>query len=346
MRFLIPLCFLLLASCDSKPTPTANRASQPIALLTERVQWQPQQTLLEAVGTSRARQSVVIHAEVSGEIDAIRFQTGDKVTAGQVLIELDARDQKLAVELAKVELEEAQRLYQRYQRSKGAGAVTESTLDEARSAVERARIALARAEVDLSYRTIRAPFDGHVGLMELDIGARIEPSTPLVSLDDRSELLVRFPIPELFLGQLVPDQWIEFNTWVGGAQPIRGKILDIDSRIDAQTRSFTVRASVPNTEDRLRPGASFRVQVHLSGGIYPTIPEIALQWGGDGAFVWAIQDGKAKRVSATIVQRTQGQILVDADLPEGTEVVTEGVQRVREGQQVRTLEQRVGEATP
>lgn len=92
---------------------------------------------------------------------------------------------------------------------------------------------------------------------------------------------------------------------------------------------------------------SFRVQLPLiGGGEYPLIPEVALQWGGDGAYVWAIKDGLAQRVPATIVQRLTGSILVESNLPEGTLVVTEGIQRLREGQPVLDVSEKLAEATP
>jgi RND family efflux transporter MFP subunit len=113
--------------------------------------------------------------------------------------------------------------------------------------------------------------------------------------------------------------------------------MEIDSRVDPQTRTFTLRAHVDNANDNLRPGMSFRIVMTLEGRRYPFVPEAALQWGGDGAYVWAVRDGKATRVSATIVQRREGKILLDASLPEGIPVVVEGVQRMREGQVVHNV---------
>lgn len=341
------IAILLVAACSTKPTDAPSAAGNRAApVLTHAVQWQTRATLVEAVGTSRARQSVTLFPEVSGEVEAVLFKTGEQVERGQPLVRLDARDQQLAVRLAQVELADAERLYSRYKRSEGAGAVTESTLDEAKSAVDRAHIALERARVNLSYRTITAPFHGYMGITDLDAGARVDPATPVASLDDRSELLVTFTVPELFYGQLLPGQIIELSTWTHGSQRNEGEVTEVDSRVDPQTRSFTVRARVPNREDQLRPGMSFRVQLPLIGGEYPLIPEVALQWGGDGAYVWAIKDGLAQRVPATIVQRLTGSILVESNLPEGTLVVTEGIQRLREGQPVLDVSEKLAEATP
>lgn len=345
--FFSAVSILLLTACDSKrnETPPTNE-DKAAPVLTHEVQWQSRSTLVEAVGTSRALQSVMLYPEVSGEVEAVLFKTGEEVEAGQPLVRLDARDQQLAVELAEVELAEAERLYSRYKRSEGAGAVTESTLDEARSAVDRARIALERARVNLTYRTVTAPFRGHMGITELEVGARVDPSTAVASLDDRSELLVTFTVPELFYGQVEPQQLLELSTWNNRSERNQGEVMEIDSRVDPQTRSFTVRARVPNPDDRLRPGMSFRVKLQLAGDEYPLIPEVALQWGGDGAYLWALQDGRAQRVAATIVQRLPGQILVDARLPRGSLVVTEGVQRLREGQSVDDVAARLVEAQP
>jgi membrane fusion protein (multidrug efflux system) len=354
MRSIIALLFptlaiLFLAACHTKsdeaPPPTganpsaktgANSPARTKAapVLIHEVQWQSRVARVEAVGTSRARQSVTLYPEVSGEVEAVLFKTGEAVEAGQPLVRLDARDQRLAVALAEVELADAERLYSRYKRSEGAGAVTESTLDEAKSAVDRARIALERARVNLTYRTIAAPFRGHVGITDLDVGARVDPSTAVASLDDRSELLVTFTVPELFYGQVVRGQRLDVSTWNSDSARNQGEVIEVDSRVDAQTRSFTVRARVANPEDRLRPGMSFRVQLPLTGGEFPVIPEVALQWGGDGAYVWAVKNGVAERVPATIVQRLPGSILVESNLPTGTPIVTEGIQRLREGQPV------------
>jgi RND family efflux transporter MFP subunit len=287
------------------------------------------------VGTSRARQSVTLYPAASGEVVGIHFQAGQKIAAGQTLLELDSRDEKLAVAIARVELTDAQRLLDRYRRTQGSGAVTVSTLDDAKSTVDRARLVLQRAEVALDDRSIEAPFAGYVGLTTLDPGARIDTGTVVTTIDNRDVLLVTFELPEILLGKLQPGQQINLTTWADNNRETPGKVADIDSRVDPQTRTFTVRAHADNDADTLRPGMSFRIVLTLEGSRYPTVPEASLQWGGDGAYVWAVRDGKATRVAATIVQRREGRILIDAALPEGTPVVVEGVQRMREGQAVR-----------
>jgi RND family efflux transporter MFP subunit len=324
---------LLQACSGSDDAATQRDNAQPV--ITTTTQWEPELKRVEAVGTSRALRSVTLYPAVAGEVLAIHFNTDQRVKAGQTLVELDARDAKLAVSMAKVQLADAQRLLDRYQRAGDSGAVTVSTLDDARSAADRARIALDRAEVTLDHHSIEAPFNGHIGLTTLDPGARIEPATAIATMDDRSVLLVTFELPEILLGQLQVGQQIALTTWADDRREAMGRVVDIDSRADPQTRTFIVRAHVDNADDTLRPGMSFRIELTLAGGRYPIVPESALQWGGDGAYVWAVESGLARRVAATIVQRREGKILLDAALPEGTRVVVEGVQRMREGQAVR-----------
>lgn len=328
----------LLGSCAEKTpehNPGRERAAQPI--ISAPVHWQHERTHVEAVGTSRARRSVMLYPDAAGEVVAVNFRAGDKVEAGEVLLRLEAEDEKLAVKLAEIAVADAERLLDRYRRTEGSGAITPSALDDAISAVNRAKIELQRARVALEDRTLKAPFAGHMGLTDIDPGARIAEDSAVASLDDRSVLMVSFAVPEILLGQLPVGADIALSTWSDSRTQAMGTVVEVDSRVDPETRTFLVRAHVDNSEDRLRPGMSFRIVLTLEGSRYPVIPEVALQWGGDGAYVWSIQDGRAKRVEATIVQRSEGKILVDADLPEGTLVVAEGVQSMREGLLVRDL---------
>ena len=276
-------------------------------------------------------------AQVADEVTAVLFEAGDRVGQGQVLVQLDDRDERLAVALAEVQVADAERLYQRYVASRGAGGVTESTLDIAKSDLDQARISLERARVGLDNHAISAPFAGVMGLTDIDPGARVTSDTPIATIDDRTRLLVTFDVPEVYHGQLKKGQEISLLTWRANGPQYRGDIRSIGSQIDARSRMFTVRAAVDNAQDQLRPGMSFRVHLVLADGRYPSVPELALQWGGDGAYIWTVDDGNAKRVSATVVQRDSGRVLISAELEEGTGVVTEGMHLMREGQAVETV---------
>jgi RND family efflux transporter MFP subunit len=328
------LCVLVLSACSDEMAAEVVERDRQVRVVVEPLEFNTERTRVEAVGTSRALQSIAVHPAVTGEVVAVNFEPGQKVEKGNVLIALDQRDEKLAVELAEVRLQDAERLYERYQRTGDSGAVLPTTLDAARTAVQSARIELDRARIALDYRTIEAPFSGYVGITDIDPGDRVNPDTMITTLDDRSALLVSFEVPELLIGRLTTQDDVEIATWNSREPTAWGEIVDIGSRIDPLTRTFVARALVNNQDDGLRPGMSFRVTMDLEGVAYPVVPETGLQWGADGAYIWSVVERRAHRVPVSIVQRQQGEVLVEADLDEGDLIVVEGIQRVRDGMEV------------
>ncbi|WP_016957683.1 efflux RND transporter periplasmic adaptor subunit [Catenovulum agarivorans] len=339
-KLIHPFCWLsclvlLLSACQSEETPAAKSKSinaEPV--LTQAVRWQQQSVDITAVGTSRALKSVVLYPRISGIIDSINVQAGSKVTAGKTLVQLDSSEQSLLLKQAQITLDDAKRTYDRYHSAISSGGVTQSILDEANTELASAQVAQNRAKVLLDYHQIKAPFTGHVGITQLDPGAYIDTQTPIVSLDDRSALLIMFEVAEAYYPQIAVGQKIAVAPWQNASQIEQANVVDIDSRVDPQSRTFTVQAKLDNPLDKYRPGMSFKVMLSLIGGEYPLVPETALQWGGDGAYVWQIVDEHATRLPVVVVQRLKGEILVEGELPSGSIVVKEGIQRMREGKKI------------
>jgi RND family efflux transporter MFP subunit len=325
------LAALTLSACSKAPE-TSRPASPPaVKVIAEPIRFEHAGTRVEAIGTSRAVLSAELHAVASGEVVAVNFEPGQFVRKDQVLVELDSREEKLAVNLASIKLEDAERLYERYLRSADSGAVLPTTLDAARTAVETARLELEQAKIDLSDRRIRAVFDGHVGVSEVDPGDRVGPETMITTLDDRSSLLVTFEVPEAYIGEFRVGETIRLETWSKSMPAVEGDVVDIGSRIDPRNRTFIARAKVDNENDRLRPGMSFRVSADVEGERYAVVAETAVLWGADGAYVWSIVDGKATRTPVKVVQRREGRVLIDGNLDAGGIVVVEGTQSMRDG---------------
>ncbi len=317
--------------CAEPPGAAAGaETGQAVRVIAEPMRFEPARTRVEAVGTSRALQSAEIHPAAAGEVVAVNFEPGQFVKQGEVLVELDSRDEKLAVELAAVRLADVELLFDRYRRSGDTGAVTVTQLDAAKSQVDAARIELGRAQVALDDRFIKAPFAGHVDVTDVDPGDRITESTVVTTLDDRSSLLVNFAVPEVLVGELESRDEVSLVAWNRDESALAGKVVELGSRIDPATRTFVARAIVDNSGDSLRPGMSFRVSINIEGRAYPVIAETAVQWGADGAYVWLIVEGVAERREVRIVQRRQGRILVDGDIGAGDLVVIEGIQRMRD----------------
>ncbi|MDP5052398.1 MAG: efflux RND transporter periplasmic adaptor subunit [Congregibacter sp.] len=334
---------LQLSACGDNTTTALNDERQErnaVPVVVETVQLKERQTRIEAVGTARAHKSVSLFAEVAGEVVAVNFQPGDRVEQGAVLLALDSRDEKLALELAELRYADAKRMLDRYSQANSSveRTVPETTVDTARTALDTTRIERDRADIALQRRFITAPFDGFVGITDIDAGDRIDAATEITTIDDRSVLLVSFDVPEAFVGRLQTGDPVRIQVWSAERTEASGTVVDLGSRVDPLSRAFTARAEVPNQNDALRPGMSFRVELDLTGQAYPAVPEVALQWGAEGAYIWLVENNQARRVTAKLIQRQQGRVLVDADVPAGSLVVGEGVQSMRDGISVRTMD--------
>jgi RND family efflux transporter MFP subunit len=290
---------------------------------------------LEMIGSGSARHSVVIFPAVAGEVAEVGFRAGQAVRAGQVLLRLVDNQQRLAADLASAKVDAASALADRYEATRGSGAVPESVLDEARAVLRGARIELAQARVAVADRVVSAPFSGIVGLAGVARGDRVTPDSALTTLDDRRELLIDFDVPESYLARVAPSHLISAVTPAYPDRSFSGKVSAIDSRVDPLSRNVRMRATVANTADLLRPGMSFTVQLSMPGKTFVSVPELALQWGREGSFVWAVREGRSEKVAVRPVRRVGGRVLLDGPLASGETVVVEGVQRLRQGRSVR-----------
>ncbi len=288
-----------------------------------------------AVGTGRAQQSVSIFPKAAGEVIRLNFKAGDRVAAGDVLLELDSRQQELAVRLTLARLEEANRSLERSERLLGRGITAEATADTTRTAAQAAKIEHEQALENLSERTVRAPFAGVLGIPEVDLGDRVSETTIITTLDAREEILVEFEVPEAYIGRLSIGQPLTATNPGFQGRQFQGRISAIDSRVDATARTIRVRAAIDNTEDLLRAGMSFTVNLRLDGAEYPSVPELAVQWSREGRFVWRVNGETVERVMVESIARIQARVLVDGELSEGDQVVIEGVQRLTPGRAVR-----------
>lgn len=326
---LILLALLGLAACGGGEE--SAEPEEPVGVVPHKVAYAPEETRVEAVGTARARASATIYPETGGEVIEVLFETGDFVEAGEPLVRLDAREERLAVRLAEVAVKDARQLLARYQRIEDTGAVSDSQIDEARTTLDAAQIELEQAQLALEERTVVAPFDGYVGLTDIDPGARITSTTAITQLDDRRILYVDFAAPEQVFGRVRPGDTVNAVSFADHGKVYEAEIVGVDSRINPTSRAFTIRTKIDNAEDVLRPGMSFRIHFAIQGNAYPAVPEASIIWGGDGAYVWSVAGGKARRTPVTIVARREGLVLVRGSIPEGSFVIAEGVQKVRDG---------------
>ncbi|MDP8243055.1 MAG: efflux RND transporter periplasmic adaptor subunit [Candidatus Hinthialibacter antarcticus] len=286
------------------------------------------------MGSGRAIQSVRLYPAVSEEVMAINFKAGDKVKKDSILVQFDDREEQLAVQLAQVKLKDAQSLLERYQLAVKDGAVPESDVDSARAAVDIAQVMLGQAKLAVEERKLRAPFDGVVGIPKIDPGERVTTNTLITGIDNRSILHVDFEVPEALALGLKQENTITATTPAFPNKTFTGMIAALESRVDPQKRTIMARARIVNEDDFLRPGMSFMTRLEIKGQEYPTVPEISLQWGRDGSFVWLIRDELADRIPVRVIARTAGDVLVECEANETDQVVIEGLQRLQPGKKV------------
>lgn len=307
-------------------------ADRPRIVVVEKLSFEYETSKIEAVGSAQAKRSVTLFSSVSDEVTSVYFFAGQAVKKDDVLLELDSRLQDIDMQRAEIELEDAQKNLDRVKNSFKKGAVTEREVDDANTIFGLAKINLLEAQKNKEDRLVRAPFEGIVGLTDVEAGDRITPQTEITTLDDRTKLFVNFFAPELAVSYLMEKPMVQLQPWTDRLTLLSARVAEIDSRVSLQDRTIRARALLDNQNDQYRPGMSFRVTLEVRGELYIAIPEAALSWGANGAFVWLAENEKAKRVGVQIEQRLRGRILVTGDLSSGEILIVEGIQGLRDGQ--------------
>ena len=294
------------------------------------------ETVIEALGTVAARESVTVRAPVTARVESLEFEDGDRVEAGDVLVELRAEEERARRDEARVRVEEASRELARVRDRVEDGIVTRQEVDQQASRLAEARAALAAATAQVEDRTIRAPFTGTLGLREVSPGAMVTPDTALVELDDIRTVRLDFPVPERFAGAIELGMPVTGHSAVGD---FAADVTALSNRIDAATRTLNVRAVADNPEQRLRPGMLATVRLALDPQRAPAVPGGAVVQTADQHFVFRLQeDETVSRDRIRIGRRAPGWVEVLDGVETGDTVVSEGVSRVRDGMTVRVLE--------
>lgn len=294
---------------------------------------------LQAIGTAQARESIVLTPKVADTIRALRFDSGDRVRRGQVLVEMSSVEQAADYAEARAANDAAQEELRRYQELFERGFASQARLDTVRAAANATEARLNAGASRIADRTIRAPFAGVVGLRTASPGEFMRPGDQIGTLDDITEIKLDFDVTETELARLAPGVEIIALTAAYPDRTFTGVIADVDSRVDPATRTVRVRAMLPNTDEVLRPGMLMTVQVRSNPREGLAIPEIAILDQADGAYVYRVvarEGGQAvELVRLRIGQRTGGMAEVLEGLNAGDRVITEGVQSVRPGQPVQ-----------
>ncbi len=294
---------------------------------------------LAVLGVAKGRQSVTLSSNTAELVTGVRFRDGQAVAKGQVLVELKAREQDAGVAQAEATLELARTTYARWKKLGDEGWASKASVDQYKAALTQAQATLAQAKSRQADRAIRAPFAGVIGLSDIAPGALINPGTPIASLDDVAVIRVDFDIPDRFISTLKPGQVLVATTDAYPNQEFRGAVAQLDTRVNEQTRALRARAEFPNPGGRLRPGMLMKVAIDQGVRQALAVPEAAVQFSSDQAFVYVIANinGRTVAQQRTVLAGVDegGFIEIKDGLRPGEMVVGDGMNRVQPNQPVK-----------
>ncbi len=290
---------------------------------------------IRVLGVARGRRSVNITAPASELITRVMFRDGQTVRAGQPLVELQAREEDAAIIEARARLAQAEREYERTAALAERGIAPRVLAEQALSDLEVERASLQAAQARLGDRVIRAPFAGVLGLTTVTPGTLVGPNTVITTLDDVGVIRVDFPIPERFVASLRAGTPVTATSDAYGDQPFAGRIAQLDTRIDEATRAVVARAEIPNPGGRIRPGALMRVAVSQGRRTSLAVPEAAVQYEGESAYVFRLAQGDrgftAQRIEVDAGAAEGGFVEILSGLDAGDRVVGSGLNRIQPG---------------
>jgi membrane fusion protein (multidrug efflux system) len=324
----------LLAACGKQASSDGKAVDRPVAVTATVVRPQSIHDSVQALGTAQAQESVTITAKVSDVVTRLAFDSGQRVRAGQLLADMNSRAQQADVAAAEAALRDAEQQLRRGQELADQQLVARGQLDTLRANRDAAAAAVQARRASVADRAITAPFAGVLGLRQVSLGALVSPGTVITTLDDDRTIKLDFTLPEAALSAVAVGQSIDAGSDAWPGVEFSGRIANIDSRVDPETRAIRVRAELPNPDGRLRPGMLLRVQVQLPSRGALMLPELAVQQEAEQSAVFRIVGDTAHLVPVTLGTRQQGRVEVVAGLKAGDRVVVEGTVKLHDGSRV------------
>lgn len=294
---------------------------------------------VESVGTVRAREAVTVTTKVAGLVTAVRFQEGQRVREGDVLLELDVAALRAELDQARALLDNARQQLARARALPAGQAVSQARVDELETLARGAEGRVRQTQARIEELRLTAPFSGRVGLRQVSPGALIQPGTPVTTLDDISRVRVEFSIPEVFFARVQAGSPVFARSAAYGDRRFQGRVALMDTRIDPATRTIRLISEFDNADEALKPGLFLTVELTLQSRPNAVlIPEEALDPLGDRNFVYAVREGRARRVEVRLGLRLPGEVEIREGVQAGDQIVVRGLQRLREGAPVRVTE--------
>ncbi len=323
-----------------KATHSMGYPPQTVATMVASTQdWQPQ---LEGVGSLRAVNGADLSAQVVGTVSAIHFESGADVKAGTLLVELASADDVGKLQALKATAALAQITLDRDQRQLKVQGVSQQTVDADQQNLKNAQAQVVQQQATVDYKNIKAPFDGRLGIRQVDVGQYVAQGTPMVTLQALDPIYVDFYLPQQAIAQLKVGQKVNAKIDAYPGRAFTGEISAINPKVDAATRNVQIRATLKNDDHALVPGMYATVDIDVGAPQHNvTLPATAITYNSYGNAVFLVDDkGKTADGKPNLVARqvfvttgaTRGdQVSIKNGVKEGDTVVIAGQVKLRNG---------------
>lgn len=339
--WLVLACLSLLISAGwyyRHSAPAGKPQPRQVNIRAQTVSQSLAEPSIKLVSKLAANRSVVISPEVTGRIVKIAVRSGQQVKQGDVLIALDAGKQQAELAEQSASVRDETRKLRDMRRLVARGAITTSELEGQEATVAQAQARADAAKYELSLRTLLAPFDGSVSLIDLSEGALVNSGDTLLHLDELAKLRLDLAVPERYLSLLRPGMAVTATSSAWPDQSFRGVLETLDSRVSNDTQNIKARVIIPNPDGQLRPGMLLNVELSLPPQKMTLIPAQSVEYAGEQRFVYRLEpNGNVKRVPVVLGDTHGEEVWVTEGLKVGDRIVVEGLVNLRDGVSVHDL---------
>lgn len=319
-----------MAARGGPPTPVVSTRT------VMRESWQP---ALKTVGSITPVRGVVISAEVPGVIRKMHFDSSDRVPDGELLVELDTEVDLAELAALRADRRLAEITRDRFARISTQNLGSRSDLDQSQASLDRVDAEIAAKEAMIRKKAVRAPFAGELGIRRINPGQYLKEGDTITDIVALDPVYAEYALPERFLAELAPGQSVSVRVQSYPDRVFEGKVHAISPNVQAASRSVVVRALMANPDRQLRPGMFAEVET-----LQPvrenvlTLPERAVTYNtyGESVFVVEQADGgpTVRLVQIETGDVRNGRVEIKRGLEAGTEVVSDGHNKLRNGQSI------------
>ena len=311
---------------SNTPPPSSVEVTETLI-----VNWQPR---VSAVGTLTAREGIEVSNEVEGVIETIHIKSGQPVKKGDLLISLNDDVEQADLVSFEAQQELAQSLYKRTKDMWKKKTISETDYDNARSNLLVARANVTQTKARIAKKSIRAPFDGMLGIRHVSTGQYLPPGTMLISLQDYAQLYIDFAVPEKHLPDVREGLEVQLRASAYTDRQFTAKVEAVDSKVDEATRNISVRAVLDNEDGLLRPGMYADIDLLLDQPSQSVVvPATSIIFSSFGNALFIVEEDQSGQTVARRVQIETGEqrgdlVAVTSGLSGGEQVVQAGANKL------------------